>query len=601
MMKFFPFSFRGPQSTLNDVGRSQSELAHKQEFLVMVQDAQFEIHHSGYRDLIRMIRKLDNGCSIKILNASSITDCQHLFYKKLLNFDSIKKALKKLIATEASSRQTLLAGLNKEGYLNRIIVENLIEPSKMNLYSANIDYINSLSDLELEGAEWQGVPIGRFVFVDLSLSLKMSARNLNSEEQNQFMRHILFLYSLMIDRVTHILSKDNINCVLHNSLYGADLSLTNLLKCQFPLIPRRIFSMVSYRGQISGFRIFENHIEDSFLKRALAKFIPVDPFIERAISNIKDYVNINVVGRSVFTYSPEVGGYINKELKDFFPVDGRRVITYFSSSPDELVASDLWAEEVGLCRNPERIERRPYGSEFDAIKDVADSLIDLDAVLIIRLHPRLGIESRVKRSSDALPSLRMFYEKLCISNSRVFVIMPEEDIPSYWLASHSDLNLGYRSSVTTILPLLGMPVLLLSDNRGYPIAYYEDIVLKKRDLLLQSIKEVIGVPIDEGILYRVLGFYIMEKVGTFDSGAADRGGLEKFQKALDTGFSVLSEEFNYAADLTHGQDQIINDDSLYVNYLDWLTEVANNFSINPNNKYKMKIEAAKANVQFLQD
>jgi hypothetical protein len=135
---------------------------------------------------------------------------------------------------------------------------------------------------------------------------------------------------------------------------------------------------------------------------------------------------------------------------------------------------------------------------------------------------------------------------------------------------------------------------LLSDNRGYPTPYYEDLILKDSQDLSSVILEKINESISDNLIYKLFGFYISEKGASFSSnGINDLVLIEEFRKSLDIGFSILNENLIYGAEIFSKPLLKSEYENALLSYLDWLQKRSKNFSNIEKNIYNNRLSEAK--------
>lgn len=119
---------------------------------------------------------------------------------------------------------------------------------------------------------------------------------------------------------------------------------------------------------------------------------------------------------------------------------GRRLITYFSSSEDELASVDdcidwgVWLNQMNAVRHLiEVVKQRP------------------DLFLVIRLHPHM----KHKHENELLPWLNLS------RSENVMIVMPDDDIDSYALVDQSHVVISCGSTIGLEAVFWGVPSICL--------------------------------------------------------------------------------------------------------------------------------------------
>ena len=152
-----------------------------------------------------------------------------------------------------------------------------------------------------------------------------------------------------------------------------------------------------------------------------------------------------------------------------------QIWTYFSSSPDELACIEHAIQE---STEPEAFQTMQAGaaqSEEEAIALLAEIASRNNALLIIRLHPRLDSDSRSKEVSSALDLMM----KTCHSAKKnhpnsVHIVKPSDSVNSYILSILSDKVVGFRGTMPLEANLLGITPIVIAVKKGFSNYWIKD-------------------------------------------------------------------------------------------------------------------------------
>jgi len=138
----------------------------------------------------------------------------------------------------------------------------------------------------------------------------------------------------------------------------------------------------------------------------------------------------------------------------------RPTLVAYTSSLDEEVATKFHLDALG-----ERYDGRmtPFEDQIAWLSALVDHADATDLNLVVRVHPREGVNQREQVRSQHLVTLRERFDRP-FANARF--IWPEDPTSSYDLAEIADVALVAWSSIAVELARLGIPVLACSDHIG---------------------------------------------------------------------------------------------------------------------------------------
>jgi hypothetical protein len=306
---------------------------------------------------------------------------------------------------------------------------------------------------------------------DLSLCLKIDQNkigeillNCANSEDILFLRSTMFSIACSIRLVNNFLDEQARANIAYDRLIVPDAYSAYIALADELAIAHGIKAMI---------------LTADYLFKDLLKITPISPHAlniskhniqaigyEYAEPNImfrlaKDYVEQKMLcGLSSQAYSssdssPEVRAEVESYTKNY-----KHTIVYYSSSPDEqpIHFPDLHPYELqtGLISSGSAI----FDNEFICIENLFYFCRKHNFGLIIRLHPRLGIEKRSRKESTSRATfLNLISHLNKDSHFCGKIILPECHLSSYWLGGIASLNVFYRSSIGMELMLLGFPVI----------------------------------------------------------------------------------------------------------------------------------------------
>jgi len=503
--------------------------------LFLLLDSHIKQHLHINTLMIKYHRKAFNNNKILLLNAPSLIILENKIYFKdnIFNFDYIIN----------TARESESLGFSWYNTIDGVQIYSLISDTSEEILRSVYTEIASVPDNDLDEILARDPIIEKLVWVDLSLVLKNSIRDIKNHKQNQIIRLVLFHWKLILNLFSNL--ENNINFLLNNSIYSLNQSSVKYFK-NIAHGTKCLYLLGFHEGyEITRFKVLEHPTRDAFYRRKFIDNYKEDKILEKAISFAKKFIDSFVFGSSPFKYSPDVGDLAGRSVHSVLDIDpNKSLYVYFTSSPDEELASDIMND--GLYAG-NTIHRQPYSDELHAIKALATETRSLGVNLIVRFHPRLDIETRVPLRSDKYLALIKGVEKIKSEFSHVYIIEPQHAISSYWLAGWADKIFSLRSSMGNVLPLLGLPVVMMSDNRGSYIAAFESLIMKDP-------YHFPPVPEDKYIVFSrfmrfILGFYISNCFASFGGeGFDDIHVIELYRSSVNSGYSSLAFISDSSAD-----------------------------------------------------
>jgi hypothetical protein len=470
-----------------------------------------------------------------ILNAPFITFFQNQIY--LNDIDSIFNLSYILTA----GQQIEAIGAQSIPVTSRTTIHSLLTQSKG---TDVVDVFSKYSNMEdNELTEILTNDAFDFALIDLSIVLKTSNFSIRTKEKTLFLKFILFYGDLVqIFLNNHI---NQVNLVVQNSTYSINHLIKKVVEKQQSSVHHRYISYIHDRGRIAAYKIVVNPTVDSFYRRKFADSYGKVELLGRAVNYVFGILSNNVFGSSPFKYSPDSKDLIDVGICDLLDLDDdKQLFVYFTSSPDEELVSDLMQKGIFLDDNN---QRKPFSDEFEAISALAEYTMNINTNLIIRFHPRLGVESRVPRESDLYLPFLESVKSLEANYPNVRVVDAYSKISSYWLAGWADTIFSVRSSMGNIAPLLGIPTVLMSDSRGAFVANYDDIIMGDR-VFERSSRNFSAFSLYKYCDF-VIGYYLTSRHSAFDLVSNQPLDVNIYRKSMDIGYSSLAFIPNGSTDL----------------------------------------------------
>ena len=350
--------------------------------------------------------------------------------------------------------------------------------------------------------------------------------------------------------------------IVQNSQYSINLYLHDYTRASWGLSKHFYVTPVSGVADAGRFSICSNFQAEKIYKNQSLSKLDHRIFLAPAIEFAKKFIQHNIINGSVFSYSPLPSNDENFYQKVNLEV-GSKYLCYFTSSPDEELAGDLFVDRV-----PEGLldEMAPYDNELSAVSDLCDTCSEKGVHLVIRMHPRLAPDARVNRFSDTYRTFLNDLYALVRNRPNIQIIKPEDNVSSYQLAISAHKCFTYRSSMGAILPIMGISTCLMTNNRNLIYPYYDQITLKS------AINEAQLDPVyldDEQLSKIIVGFFLTNFGVTFD-------GFDDVNENVDDLFSAsVQSNSSYLAFLNYIRpskdvSEVVDVACLLGDYRSWL-------------------------------
>jgi len=320
---------------------------------------------------------------------------------------------------------------------------------------------------DLFGWCWRGVNIYEKAKRDASLCIKKSLEDLKAlvaEQHINFIRLTMISTALSIELAHSIIalqrkSKGEVihKCVVPDA-YSAFIGIGDYCK------RRGIDSMIltSDGHFLNLLKISPLNPHPQNIAAHNVQFVCHEYVTPKALFDVaKVYIRDKVIGgQSSQAYSTGRSDQACLQEVSQFIARQEKTLVYYTSSPDEQFGNlENYPEELlqnGLLSKGIRL----FADEFVVITDLCHFAQLNGYGLVVRLHPRLGSESRSAEVSTARKEfidLLTSFQNACVNS--ILVIPPEMPVSSYWLGAQGSVNIFFRSSIGLELSMLGFPAI----------------------------------------------------------------------------------------------------------------------------------------------
>jgi hypothetical protein len=312
---------------------------------------------------------------------------------------------------------------------------------------------DSLTD-DLSAFEYESIPFGRICLFDIVLHKKISQFDQISADIREGWKAYIKSSLLSFCVTESICDQVPVSKLVHVNNYAM------LLGAKFAAQKRGIavYSalLAPHKGNdYSRYIILPELIWESFFRQGRAwpkwRDLALD---QTRIEEITDDTMVRFSAQSSHTYSPPrqlAAGDIRSRLG---LAPDKKLLVAYTSSLDEILALDVLKQSVGI----EGIEKKePFSDQIDWLQQLISFGNRRDDLqLIVRIHPREGVNRRDSVVSQHLKRLKEAFDRP-IPNCRF--VWPADPVSSYDLAEVADVALISWSTIGVELARLGVPVI----------------------------------------------------------------------------------------------------------------------------------------------
>ena len=182
---------------------------------------------------------------------------------------------------------------------------------------------------------------------------------------------------------------------------------------------------------------------------------------ERQIDEVADDCLYRITGGSLMVYSPARSGGTNSLCDQLDIRHDRRTLVAFTSSLDEVRANERMLTAFG---QESFSAKQPFQDQIEWLEQLTRHVeASTDLQLVVRVHPREGVNRRDKVSSAHLVLLRERFSK---AYRNVRFVWPAEAVSSYDLMELADVGLSAWSSTALEMARFGIPVVVAFDRHN---------------------------------------------------------------------------------------------------------------------------------------
>lgn len=188
----------------------------------------------------------------------------------------------------------------------------------------------------------------------------------------------------------------------------------------------------------------------------------------------------------------------------------RKLLVAYTSSVDELIASRMGVEALDIVL-PDRPQ--PFRDQIEWLTALVNYVEQGDELaLIVRIHPREGVNKRESVASQHLTRLREAFGKT-YANCRF--IWPADPVSSYDLGEAADVVLTSWSTIGLEIAQLGAPVLVAFNGAGAAIPQ-DDFCewAATPDDYFTRLRELLDRPVTTEQIARAFRWYSLLTLGT---------------------------------------------------------------------------------------
>jgi hypothetical protein len=376
--------------------------------------------------------------------------------------------------------------------------------------SAQIDAVLDRAPRDLLQFEFEGLRFGALSVMDLVLALKVSDFSELVESDRrvwlQYLRSCLLSY-LIVDRACREFGVARIvHCNDYSLLLGARTAARKHgVPCYglaFPghrNVDLRRYMILPNVWRASGFKLLAAW--------PACRDLALDPPRVREVA--EDLV-VRLRGIGSHLYSPGKTVQDSDVRQRFGLADCRRLLVAYTSSLDELIASRMGTEALGIDI-PDRAQ--PFKDQIEWLQALVDYVEESDDLaLIVRIHPREGVNKRESVASQHLSRLRAAFDR---TYAHCRFVWPADPVSSYDLGEAADLVVTSWSTIGLEMARLGAPVLVAFNGAGVPIPqddFYEWAPTSAE--YFQKLRTLLDRPVSTEQIARAFRWYNLLTLGT---------------------------------------------------------------------------------------
>lgn len=476
-----------------------------------------------------LVRKVAGEYSYQVLFSKSVVILQNA-PSSLIESNSSAEFILLLIESEESSLEEACKKFTVDKSQMMILRDSARKAYQSelhrNIYESEVDSLLRFS--------YEGVPVGQYALIDLSLCRKTSAPT----SYISFFRHTVFLSCIYIACLKALTIKPEV-AIVENE-YSYCKSSEHFLKIKFDCDVNKVTFATTSPSLIT---FYKDRFYDSFLRRALASSPLTLSSEHLAYAYATQYIRNKIVLASTSqSYSPSIHDWDSESCLANYLSRKRRSIAYFSSSGDEIASAEIAFKSSGVHYHQ---KQKLFDNELDCVEKLSKFCHDNGHGLVIRLHPRLCRTSRESYVSSSYESWTDLISDLS-SKYDIFTVLPQDQINSYHLGLRVKAGVYWWSSMGVELGMLGAIMLPAvydnsTENIRYDFVDFEWPVdasnwFKCLESVISTRKASIFDP-----LQAAKAFYYLVGFGSSDARSTDSNSI---RQSVEMG-SLLSSLSNY--------------------------------------------------------
>ena len=376
--------------------------------------------------------------------------------------------------------------------------------------------------------------------IDLSICRKtLLSEAFDDEAARRFATTTFILAYSLADHMKKLIEQqgsEEANCLLFNT-YTCSTYIQHLSgRGEFKRLRTRTIAQNPVTGRVG----VTDCLHQEYYRRRLMQssaFEYAEP--HEYFSHAKTYVTRKILNSNCpWSYSPPLD---NSQIRSQDTQPQHKTIAYFTSSPDELQSIETRSRYFSPYKNT--VEPL-FSNEFEFLEFVLRQVaLDPKLHIYVRMHPRLGIENRVRHQSTARDRyISLLSQYRVLLEGRMTVYEPESLVNSFQLGLSCNLSLYWWSSMGFELSLLGsrsMSGVANYLNLNVNLSFVSDNFPRSRHQWLDLFRSHLDEECITNASYEAArAFFICNVAGTFDVSAPMTPDISfQFHEALEKGSS----------------------------------------------------------------
>ena len=325
------------------------------------------------------------------------------------------------------------------------------------LYTDAFDRVSSFSATSLISFKYRGIPVGKLCCFDLVLATKIHDFSSPPIEIMDLWRSYCISCILAIEFIRAITSKFLIKSATCFGDY-APMSATRLVLKSSSKVDTYTINNGTDNGGNPNMVQFHSHssVNEYTVKSALWPLLRNKSFNEDALRlSVKDIFG-KIAGQSAFSYSPSISDWsrLAQRPDHILNINRKDYALLLTSSLDEFVSTNYLSECLSI-KLPGK--QQIFDDQTSWIEESISHAIENEYQLVVRLHPRMCSDHRVKVDSQYFHTLQKRLSRY--ASPFVHIVWPSQPISTYWLILWSRINMISWSTVGLDAARLGAHVI----------------------------------------------------------------------------------------------------------------------------------------------